>query len=506
MAGIPTWMDWGDGKPKQITTLEAGGLWLEGNPSNQPTGFQPTMISGTPTHLPFMGPGNGCTSSTLQYTNYDSTKAQMLASNNYGCTNQFWMSDVQNCTSSGGKCGCDQMGFNNGNVSGYNSCCGGACSSDENYLMCRDPSSGLVYGESNQNMASDPRCIWVTSKEILNCCTALGTMFPDANKYCAPDYIPGGAGSYCEEYMVNYCTNNWDDQVCQYYLSNVESIPGAAEVITQVVKNYLTDSSRTPQDYCSSKLKYHQCPVGEKGQDGKPQRDDSTDPFFTTVLPKLCYASPVSCDAILDQFCAQFTRDDLDNLKGDSVLQRMCGCHLSDCQKGQQCHVENQGLTIQNTILRPSQYPFPDVPLQCDPVCNFAETVPRANMQPCQGTVCIIDNLTINQMQSEGNVTISQACGCTAGNCACFIDNVVVNEVNSQGNICVDQSQCGQCYTYSSTNPENPLRLPVCPTNPSCSSKEGFKLFGSKSNWWIWILVALFFVVFALYFFMKKRK
>ena len=510
MAGVPTWMDWGDLKPKQITTLEAGGLWFEGNPGSAVTNapFSPVMIAGTPTHLPFQGDpapgGNSNNQPTMRFSNFDPTQAVQVNTKTTGGWCTGYDTNFQMYPGNDNEVYPDGFLFDNGNILGTANHCTqkAAPKIKEQYLMCRDANSNTVYAETDLSQASNPRCKWVSPTEILKCCTATQSMFPAANQYCAPDYIPGGDGSQCPNYMVNYCTNNWNDPVCQFYLSNVESIPGAAEVITQVVKNYLTNPNRIPQDYCSSKLPNHPCPKG---------RDDSTDPFFTTVLPKLCYASPISCDAILDQFCAQFTRDDLDNAKGDSVLQRICGCHLSDCQKGQLCHVENQGLNITNTILRPSQYPFPDVPLQCDPICNFAETLPRAGMPQCQGAVCLIDNLTISQINSQGNVTISQACGCTAGQCSCFIDNTVINEVNSQGNICIDQSQCGQCYTYSATNPTNPLRLPTCPSNAACSSskKEKFEMPDGKKksgiSWWIVLgTVALALVVFFLVW--RKRK
>jgi hypothetical protein len=154
------------------------------------------------------------------------------------------------------------------------------------------------------------------------------------------------------------------------------------------------------------------------------------DTFYNTAVPVLCRQNPDACAAPLSNFCKQFTRDYVVQQveSGNDLLQTLCGCHLPTAQYPYSGWGQNLG---------------------CDPVCMYGEAIQEPGEQ-CSSTVCIMDNITVDIIDSQaGNVTFQNVCsGCGSGGsgtCECWFSNINVNEIQSKmGNIDIS-SNCGKC-------------------------------------------------------------
>jgi hypothetical protein len=120
--------------------------------------------------------------------------------------------------------------------------------------------------------------------------------------------------------------------------------------------------------------------------------------------------------------CSIYTIDDV---KNNSLLRRWCGCMLN----------------IETYIDR-----YPGISTACTPTCNSSEVIQFG--APCQGTLCVIDDVTIDLINSPaGTVSLSQvcqACGQVQASdtssirqvCECRTDDIHIIAINSRiGNI-----------------------------------------------------------------------
>lgn len=319
-----------------------------------------------------------------------------------------------------------------------------------NFMFAINPSTDLCYPVINPNVNYiDPNSTWVTTTEIINCCTS-NSSTPGLNTYCGPDYLPGGEGSICPFVMENYCKDNWlksnsTNEQCQLYLQNYLNLGGDAQ---KVVQNTIIDNlnSLSPPDYTSKLL------------NSQNKRDDSSNSFFTTVIPDLCGYVPGACDCILSQYCSSFTKDDLNK---DPTLQQLCGCFLNS---GNNLPCKS-GINLTNISIAPNQYEYSFAGIQCDPYCRYKNTIQNSSLGgECSSTVCIIDNININDINSSGSNSFNIACG-DGKNSECYIGNIDINKINSQGQININEN-CGSCFVINSVNPLNV-------TNVKCSDLSG---------------------------------
>ena len=111
--------------------------------------------------------------------------------------------------------------------------------------------------------------------------------------------------------------------------------------------------------------------------------------------------------------------------------------------------------------------------LACNPMCSYTESIKlyRNNSDTglgdnyqeldCTETLCVIDDVSIKVIDSEGKITFNQICpGCdTSGNCTCIIDTsvqgildkIVVGDGGSQDPVSFNQVCPGaQCYSVNS--------------------------------------------------------
>lgn len=272
---------------------------------------------------------------------------------------------------------------------------------------------------------SDPGTMWVDDTYAIGCC--VGTNTSSSATPCGTyENVNNAPSPGCSALIGSVCSVNWDDSRvksgkypngCSDYFTNLNYSQGGSEVIKNTVKNQIARKG----DYVSSR--------------------DSKDPFYVNVLPNLCNAVDGVCDDILPTFCAQFVRSDLSN---DPTLAGICGCYMSeskDCAPSTLPSLPG----IQNTIRRYNQYPTP-VGKNCDPLCSRAKIHPKG--WSCNNTICVVENVGITQKDSKGNINLNVNCGSSSGggSSVCYIDDLTVNMMNTSANNVNISQKCGSCF------------------------------------------------------------
>lgn len=152
----------------------------------------------------------------------------------------------------------------------------------------------------------------------------------------------------------------------------------------------------------------------------------------------------------LTSICKNFTRKDIESsyssiYPNERVLAKMCACNLSSNQ------YSNFGGKIP-----PSDYAV------CDPLCLASGTVGRYKdflPEVCNNTNCIIDNTTINFVNStSGDISFNQVCSSGNGANCYFSDNEVFNTASKIGKVKINQN-CGRCFVYNPSSPFEPTEV-----------------------------------------------
>lgn len=313
-----------------------------------------------------------------------------------------------------------------------------------------------VCANDKRPYASVNACPWITLQDAYSCCL-LEPKQAESQFYgqCSPSYLPAGDGNVCPKMMAQFCQNYWaadknTKKVCEenyfntaWFQANPQDV---GQAVHEIVVNYIMDQS--PQSYVQKR-------------DGIPGGSGSNYTFFSEVLPNLASITnpaiagstgPGVLDPVLKYYCRNFTRDDL---LQDPTLQEICGCHLLTQGENPDDvpvpeNLAKQKMNIPTTRDVGNQYPYSTV--SCDPVCNFSAVIQNYAHDQCKETECIIDNVNINQINSQGDVNIGLACGgCPQGQCNCYISNVTVNEIHSSGGVTIDQ-KCGACFTFANND------------------------------------------------------
>lgn len=150
-------------------------------------------------------------------------------------------------------------------------------------------------------------------------------------------------------------------------------------------------------------------------------------PFQDFLYNNVCCPYPVLCQEGLNSVCARYTTQ---RLALNPTAITWCGCHLPAGEYSK--YVNNYQINK-----------------ECTPMCNKAGVIPLtdANNIPiaCNQGICLIDNVTINLLQSSvtGGINISQVCAnCqSSGSCSCIIENSSFTAANSSLGTNIDLSQ-----------------------------------------------------------------
>ena len=369
---------------------------------------------------------------------------------------------------------------------------------DTNYTYLRNGFDQKVYGYAHREYPYiDPAsvgCKFKTDQEAYACCTSFSADAKTTKETCWSAFMPSASTttSVCQPFMLGICEENWDAPACQSYLDSWKDNSDVGEVVKMTVANYINSmSTRYPCTYSDGKPGTNDYTTPLLGKvctlSGGGVRDDSKDNFIGDTLIKLCSETAEGgvCDDILQEYCAQFTREDLIS-DSSEILQKICGCHLAvaNQQPVQKCQGPNAPRSCLKNInpkIQPNQYVYPGTPLQCDPVCVQPGTVQHQG-PACTQTVCIMENVNANLINSacKGGVTIAQICGNDKvgdGTGNCYMNNVEVNLINSTcGGVFLDQ-QCNACFTFPPDRPWETTLVPCCdPSNTNggqCSDDQG---------------------------------
>lgn len=362
-------------------------------------------------------------------------------------------------------------------------------------------------GPSSFSQNPNPNCQFISDYNRFKCCTAnpnsgSSTQF---NQQCGSLFTPGGTNSLCPSFMNNECLSFWlsgatatssTQQVCSNYinLNYAQNNSDVCKVVENIFQNQITNTGRYPNDYVSNTVNN----TGISSSNILPAgRNDSTDAFFTQTLPNLMSQVPcafASNNSLLNEFCAQFTRDDLTS---DPTLNKICGCYMSTSANTSY----QNALGLSNTTVQPNQYIYsPWVTQQCDPLCALTGTIKTGSgtcgqnnctSGMCSQTVCLMEDIDIQVINSNSNISLSEMCSSmvngSGGDSICVMDNVNVDEINSVGSINLQQN-CKTCAIGSSTTG---WKIVDCsslgPQNGSGSSGGQLAASGWESRIMLWI-------------------
>jgi hypothetical protein len=283
----------------------------------------------------------------------------------------------------------------------------------------------------------------------------------------------------CQPLMKQVCNSSFwgtsSANVCDRYVSLTSSI-------SDPTKEVCSEGSSCGSDLVMSGINSF------FSQGGKLTDND---PFVPKMI-NWCSKFPGLCNSVLSQQCSAYSLSDLspsqysgrsNDPQGTNLMQA-CGCFL------------------------PSTNYVSQVPIDCSAVCAFPGTIPLTT-EGCQATECVIDNVTLDFVNSTGgSLNINQTCGtCSADNpCVCYFNGVDVSSTSGpiQAQI---STNCKTCFNYpGGGNP--PVQIPCPSTSSSIPSQAQSFIFSHKTLFWIffWTIIAVVIGVFVFKFWRNSRR
>lgn len=282
----------------------------------------------------------------------------------------------------------------------------------------------------------------------VNCCAGLAS----TSNACTPEACPAAVDKTddngCQTAMADFCTSaNWTNNAVTYPPGSGNVIDGelACDTYLKTVPQVGTvgiDSSHPTFNAAQDII--HNA-VSQFYTTNEPSSTDPTAQKFIQKAINWCYQYPGTCDDILKNVCSSYTRADLQD---NQLLQQTCGCFLPDDEY----------------YLDPSS----NITASCDSLCAYPGTIPigattngvfTGGAQVCGGTTCVIDNVTVDMLNSDaGKITFSQMCNqCSLGPCRCIFGNVTVNSINSTYAGAQVADKCGSCFTIGPNDTLTPV-------------------------------------------------
>lgn len=279
------------------------------------------------------------------------------------------------------------------------------------------------------------------SNKLLNSCFVTDSK----GRTCAPEYR-GYTQTGCQVEMQNAClagdAPGTDPQQPRSFTANW--YPGN------------TNSGITGQPYCVIALQQNLAKGGgnreyaqqlmaslyQKYLDSGFKITSPNMPGYNLFQERLLELSLLYPDAaapfLQNKLCSAYTRQELSQ---NLDLTKFCGCHLPPSEYDE----------ARNTL---------GVSKECDPLCNIATAIPpvdpvTGNSIKCKNNICIIDDATINLVNSRaGNISLGQVCsGCSGGTCNCSIIDVNIISTGSKiGDINLEQECGGSLNCYQTTS------------------------------------------------------
>lgn len=214
-------------------------------------------------------------------------------------------------------------------------------------------------------------------------------------------------------------------------------------------------------------------------------------PFQDFLYDNVCCPYAGLCQSMLRN---EGEGKNMQQLSGNPELTKWFGCYLPTS--------EYQDYSVKYNI-QPA----------CTPVCNRISTIPEVGIngqpQECKQSVCIIDNVTADLINSTigGGVEVDQVCsGCTGGSCTCMVTDVTIDIDNStvNGMLVPVAEVCGS-YTCQQTNPSavGPATITIpCtsngPQNPYQAIEDQLLSEAARAYHWNWVVTIILVVVILL--------
>lgn len=216
------------------------------------------------------------------------------------------------------------------------------------------------------------------------------------------------------------------------------------------------------------------------------------------VIVEMCRnpTTPGICDSFLTPFCKKYNRE---QISSSNILTSLCGCYTTPDPEFQKYAKGTPGcLTGVIDVCHGCTSNDPNcvsIPA-CDPLCKLPGTVKQVSSEgrllTCPQNVCVIDNVIINDRNSQipGGINFNTICsGCSdgaPGTCLCVINSPQTTlakiGVASYIQMCGEESTClvdGSLVPCSNFSPEN---LPKPPAQIN----------------WVWGLLFLGLIIFGL--------
>lgn len=199
---------------------------------------------------------------------------------------------------------------------------------------------------------------------------------------------------------------------------------------------------------------------------------------FQETLRETCQSLPGACDPALQSFCGPLSREQISDNAG---LLSFCGCFSPD--------------TSDSNLKAPVK--------ECDPLCSRVENIPlsdgKGNALYCTTPVCVIDNISINAVNSivQGTgvpVNFQQYCPACSNSeqpCRCIIGGISISGTINQTGIPDEIRQnCG----------DNSLCLQIIPGQPDkqINCTDAFSNEGKGEQISTWGLFTFIFIVILL--------
>jgi len=214
-------------------------------------------------------------------------------------------------------------------------------------------------------------------------------------------------------------------------------------------------------------------------------------PFQDFMYDNICCPYAGLCQAMLRE---QGEGKNMQQLTGNPELTKWFGCYLPES--------EYEAYSVKYNI-QPS----------CTPVCNRITTIPEVGINSipmqCEQSVCIIDNVTADLINSSigGGISVDQVCsGCAGSSCTCMVSDVTIDIENSTVNgLLVPVAEACGSYTCQQTNPSavGPAMITIpCDgtgsTNPFQEVENQLLAQAVVAYRWNWIVTIIVVVVILL--------
>jgi hypothetical protein len=307
------------------------------------------------------------------------------------------------------------------------------------------------------------------------------------------DHLIGQYGPNDEKRCLNISSLQNNVQGCQpidlqIFIPNAKGYSQAKDIINRVISKYNNQGYRLGAD------------IGDA--DYGP---------FQDAIKQTCCKYPDLCKTNIIENCQSI--DPL-RINYKPREKEWCGCYLPD--SAYEKYINVYGINK-----------------ECTPYCNGIDNIPTTNVSgsgiPCRQNVCLIDDVTINIINSDiGQINIGNFCGgCQSANqsafissCICIIDNNTINIINEKigGQVNI-VNQCGSTKCTKTATPEQinkglPSFLDIpCDSSPDFDpfiqyeQKQEQERIAKNSNFITIFLIALFVVlaIFFLILFFKRK-